>query len=107
MRSILNTLLVVLLIAAFAVGSPIPAKASCHSSSGCNMAMAGKADGSCDQKGGGPCKVAQNCAPPLHKMPVCSAIAVAPSAVQIQYSPLSNDAITSAFIPPETAPPRI
>lgn len=106
MRSVLNTLLVVLLIAAFAVGAPIPAKASCQGSSDCTMHQSGAADGSCERQGGEPCKIAQNCASPLHKMPVLSAIRIVPSASQIHYGPLSNDAMASAFVPPETAPPR-
>ena len=104
MRSILNALLVVLLIATFAVGAPIPAKASCQGSD-CHMVKAGLADGPCDQKGE-PCKIAQNCASPLHKMSVYSAIRVLPDAAQTQYGPLSSDAIASAFVLPETAPPR-
>ena len=106
MRSILNALLVVLLIAAFAVGAPIPAKASCQGSSDCNMVKAGLADGPCDQKGE-PCKIAQNCASPLQKMPVYGAIRVAPDASQIQYGPLSNHTLASTFVLPETAPPRV
>ncbi len=105
MRSLLNALLVVLLIAAFAIGAPIPAKAVCEGSSDCNLTKAGLADGSCDQKGE-PCKIAQNCASPLHKMPLYSAIRVLPDAAQAQYGPLSSDAIASAFVLPETAPPR-
>ena len=105
MRFILNTLLVVLLIAAFAVGTPIPAQASCQDSSDCNLVKAGLADGSCDQKGE-PCKIAQNCASPLQKMPAFSAIRVLPDVAQTQYGPLSSDAIASAFVLPETAPPR-
>lgn len=104
MRSILNALLVVLLIAAFAIGAPIPLQASCQDSGDCNQAKAGL-DGSCDQKGES-CKIAQNCASPLHKMPVYSAIHALPNAAQTQYGPLSSDAIASAFVLPETAPPR-
>jgi hypothetical protein len=105
MRSILNALLVVLLIAAFAIGAPIPVQASCQDSSDCNLAKAGLTDGSCDQKGE-PCKIAQNCASPLHKMPVYSAIRVLPDAAQTPYEPLPSDATASAFVLPETAPPR-
>ena len=105
MRSLLNALLVVLLIAAFAIGAPIPAKAACEGSSDCNLAKAGLADGSCDQKGE-PCKIAQNCASPLHKMPIYSAIRVLPEGAQTQYRRFSSDAIASAFVLPETAPPR-
>ena len=105
MRSLLNALVVVLLIAAFAIGAPIPVQASCQDSSDCNVVKAGLGDGSCDQKSE-PCKVAQNCASPLQKMPVYSAIRVLPDAAQAQYGPLSSDAMISAFVLPETAPPR-
>lgn len=103
MRSVYNTLLAVLLIATFAVGAPIHAKASCEGSD-CSM---GLADGSCDQKAGEPCKVPQNCASPLQKMPANSALRLAPGTSLSHYGPLSNDKIASAFVPPETAPPRV
>ncbi len=106
MRSVLNALLVVLLIAAFAVGAAIPAKASCQGSSDCTMVKAGLVDGPCDQKGE-PCKVAQNCGSALQKMPAYGAVRVAPSASQTDYGIPSSDGMASAFVPPETAPPRI
>jgi hypothetical protein len=104
MRASILHILVVLLIAAFAIGVPIPAKASCLGASDCSME--GKSDGSCGQKSE-PCKVAQNCASPLQKMPVHASHRLAPGVSQIQYLPAANDRIASGFVPPETTPPRI
>lgn len=106
MRSVLNALLVVLLIAAFAVGAAIPAKASCQGTSDCALVKAGLVDGPCEQTGE-PCKVAQNCAPFLQKMSAASAVRVALSASQAHYGRPSNDVMASASVLPETAPPRI
>jgi hypothetical protein len=103
-RAITLHILVVVLIAVFAIGAPIPAKASCLGTSDCSMA--GRSDGSCDQKSG-PCKVAQNCASLLQKMPVHASHRLVPDASQVQYGLVANDKIVSEFVPPETTPPRI
>lgn len=106
MRLSLAHFLVALLIAVFAIGAPIPAKADCHGSGECNIAAAGKADGSCDLKGE-PCKVAQNCAAQVLKMPAQESFGIGSGMSKVAFASLSNDDVASASITPETSPPRI
>ena len=106
MRLRLAHFLVALLIAVFAIGAPIPAKADCHGSSDCNVVAAGKADGSCGLKGE-PCKVAQNCTAQILKMPAPESFRVVLGMSKVAFAPLSNDDVASTSIIPETSPPRI
>ena len=104
MRITLSHLLAVLLIAVWAIGMPIPAKADCQDVSGCKGATSSM-DGSCGQKGE-PCKIAQNCAGQIQKLP--SQVTTAPLWVPLKatFAAPSDDDVRSAFVTPETAPPR-
>ena len=105
MRSIFTHVLAALLIVMLAIGAVIPAKADCLGADGCKSAAAGMADGSCGLKGE-PCKVAQNCAAQIAKMPVQASIRLFLDPSKIAFAALANDDIRSAFVTPETAPPR-
>jgi hypothetical protein len=103
-RSVVNVL-VALLIAIFAIGAPIPAKADCSSSGDCSEAAAGMADGSCDLKGE-PCKVAQNCAAQILKMPAQTSIRLATNISKVAFAFPSNEDVCSTSVTPEISPPR-
>jgi hypothetical protein len=103
-RTVINVL-VALLIAIFAIGAPIPAKAADCSGGDCGAAATGMADGSCDLKGE-PCKVAQNCAAQVQKMPAQASFRVASGVSKVAFAFPSNDDLSSASITPEISPPR-
>jgi hypothetical protein len=105
MRSIFTHVLAALLIVMLAIGAPIPAKADCLGVDGCKSPAAGMADGSCGLKGE-PCKVAQNCAAQIAKMPVQASIRLSPDPSKVAFAALANDEVRSALVTPETAPPR-
>jgi hypothetical protein len=103
MRRSLITVLVALLIAIFAIGAPIPAKAAdCSGSGDCNVGMN---QGSCDLKGE-PCKFAQNCAGQVLKMPAQAWFRVALGDSKVAFAIPANDDLSSASITPEISPPR-
>lgn len=103
-RSVINVLIAVL-IAIFTIGTPIAAKAACSGGSECYVTGADTAKGSCDQKGQ-PCKVAQNCAGQVLKMPAQVSYRVASDISKLAFTILSNDDPSSVFVKPETSPPR-
>lgn len=103
-RSIINVLIAVL-IAIFAIGTPIAAKAACSGSSECYVTGADAANGSCDQKGQ-PCKVVQNCAGQVLKMPAQASYRIASDASRVAFAIPSTDDLSSVFVTPETSPPR-
>jgi hypothetical protein len=105
MRRNLITVLVALLIAVFAIGAPIPAKAAECSGSGCNVAGDAMTEGSCDLKGE-PCKVAQNCAGQVLKMPAQAWFRVASAISKVAFAIPSSDDLSSASVTPEISPPR-
>ncbi|HET6159935.1 MAG TPA: hypothetical protein VFE34_16440 [Dongiaceae bacterium] len=105
MRLTLSHLLAVLLIAVWAIGLPAPAKADCLAADGCKGVAAGMADGSCGQKGEA-CKFAQSCAAQIQKLPSEAAVAPAVVVLKAAFAAPSDDDVPSAFITPETAPPR-
>jgi hypothetical protein len=105
MRQSVIHVLVALLIAIFAIGTPIPAKTDCAGSGACNVAGDGMANGSCDLKGE-PCKIAQNCAGQVLKMPGQASFRGASGASKFVFAIPSDDDLSSASITPEISPPR-
>ena len=105
MRVALSHLLAVLLIAVWAIGLPFPAKADCLGIGGCKGAASSTMDSSCSQKGE-PCKFVQNCAGQIQKLPSQTAIAPAVIVLKAVFATPSDDAVPSAHVTPETAPPR-
>ncbi|HET6157756.1 MAG TPA: hypothetical protein VFE34_05390 [Dongiaceae bacterium] len=105
MRSIFTHVLAALLIVMLAIGAPIPAKAHCPGADGCKSAAAGMADGDCGMKGE-PCKVAQNCAAQILKMPAQASVRLSLYQSKVAFSAHVNDDIRSTFVTPEIAPPR-
>ena len=97
---------VALLIAVFAVGTPLPARADCVECQGCTAEAPAKNDAPCPEKGF-VCQIASSCASQVQKVPahIVSQAAVAVSSIAFGYG--SSIAHKSAFITPETAPPRL
>lgn len=105
MRAIAVHILAVLLIAIFAVGSPLPAKADCVQCHDCSTEAPAKNNVPCPEKGL-VCQVAQTCASQVQK-----------ALGQINIHDPSDDggprfgfaasiSIKSTYLTPETAPPR-
>lgn len=105
MRQSLTTVLIVLLIAIFAIGTPIPAKASDCFGGDRNVAGDGMTGGSCDLKGE-PCEAAQICAGQVLKMPAQAWFRAASATSKIAFAIPPNDDLSSASITPEISPPR-
>lgn len=106
MRLSLINFVVALLIAVFAIGAPIPAKADCAGQGACSIDVGDMTGGACGAKGE-PCKVAQNCAVQPLKMPAQATIGVAVSVSEATFAAPADEMLASAFIIPETAPPRL
>lgn len=106
MRSSLLNLIVALLIAALAIGAPLPAKADCAGQGGCTVGAADMTGGCGGSKGEG-CKIAQNCAVQLLKMPAQTTIGIAAHASRVVFAALTDETLSSEFVTPETAPPRV
>lgn len=106
MRLSLAAFLVALLIAVVAIGAPIPAKADCAGQAGCNIGDVGMTSGGCGGKGEG-CTVAQSCAVQLLKMPTQTPVGIVATSSRLTFAAPAEETLASAFITPETAPPRI
>src|SRR5262245_51294808 len=104
MRAILVHILAVLLIAIFAIGSPPPAKADCAKCHDCSTEAPAKNDVPCPEKGL-ICQVAQACASQAQKAPAQIDIGDL-DAGKAAFGASSSSAIKSAYLTPETAPPR-
>jgi hypothetical protein len=104
MRAIVVHLLAVLLIAIFAIGSPPPAKADCAKCHDCSTEAPAKSDVPCPEKGL-ICQVAQACSQ-AQKVPAQINIDDLDDAGKAAFSMNSAMAIKSAYLTPETAPPR-
>ena len=106
MRLSLINFVVALLIAVLAIGAPIPAKADCAAQGVCKTDADDMTGGACGGKGE-PCKVAQNCAVQPLKMPTQATIGFATSISKVAFAAPADETLASAFIIPETAPPRV
>jgi hypothetical protein len=104
MRAILVHVLAVLLIAIFAIGSP-PAKADCAKCQNCSTQAPARNDVPCPEKGL-VCQVAQVCASQVQKAPVPTNVGDLDDAGTAAFGLSSSIAIKSAYLTPETAPPR-
>lgn len=106
MRMGILYVVVALLIAVFAIGTPLPAQAGCVECQDCTTEAPAKNDAPCPEKGLA-CQIASSCASQVQKAPahIVSQAAVDFGSVAFGYG--SSIALKSAFITPETAPPRL
>lgn len=105
MRAVLVHFLAALLIAIFAIGSPLPAKADCEKCHDCSTEAPAKSDAPCPEKGLA-CQIAPACASQAHKAQAQIDAADLHDAGKVTFSLSSSMAIKSAYLTPETAPPR-
>jgi hypothetical protein len=105
MRATVVHILASLLIAIFAVGSPSPAKADCMTCGGCPIEVPAKNHAPCPEKGL-VCPVTQTCASQVQKAPAPTTTDELADADGAPYGVGTVIAIKSAYLTPETAPPR-
>ena len=105
MRAIVAHILAVLLIAVFVIGSPPPAKADCAQCQDCSTEIPAKNNTPCPEKGLA-CQVAQTCANQVQKAPGHINSEDRFVAAQADFGFGASIAIKSAYLTPETAPPR-
>jgi hypothetical protein len=106
MRASLIRVLVCLLIAVFAIGEPVPAKADCRVCEGCPVDAPAKNDAPCQDKALA-CQVAQTCASQTQKAPAQLTVGDRDDARGASFASSLSMAVTSADLSPETAPPRL
>ena len=106
MRASIIHVLVALLIAVFAIGEPVPAKADCLPCEGCPTEAPVKNDAPCQDKAF-VCQVAQGCASQTQKAPAQLHIDVRDDARGAAFGLNASIAVKSAYLTPETAPPRL
>lgn len=106
MRECLLRLLAILLIAALSFGAPLPAQADCAECQDCTTEAPGKSDIPCPEKGLA-CQIASNCVSQIQKAPAQIAFQPIDDARAAAFAGAAAIAIKSAFITPETAPPRL
>jgi hypothetical protein len=105
MRAIVVHVLAVLLIAIFAIGSPPPANADCETCQDCSTEAPAKNNAPCPEKGLA-CQVAPACASQVQKAPVQINFHDLSAASRAAFGSNSSTTIKSAYLAPETAPPR-
>lgn len=105
MRASIVHILVALLIAVFAIGSPLPAQAECAECQDCSSEVPAKNDVPCPEKGL-VCQVAQACASQVQKAPAQINFHDLSIAGRVAFGSSSSIVIKSAYLTPETAPPR-
>ena len=93
-----------LLIAIFAIGAPLPAKADCAKCHDCTSEAPAKNETPCPEKGLA-CQIATSCASQTQKMPA-NAVTVDLSSGKAIFGDADDIAIKLAFVKPETSPPR-
>ena len=98
-------MLVALLIAIFAIGSPLPAQADCAKCDDCSVQEPAKNEAPCQQKGLA-CQIAQTCATQLQKMPVHAVTVGTLSSGEAIFGEADDIAVKLALLKPETSPPR-
>jgi hypothetical protein len=106
MRTRIIHVLVVLLIAVFAIGEPVPAKADCRTCDGCTTEAPVKNDAPCQEKAL-VCQVSQGCAGQTQKAPAQLDIGDSDDAREAAFGSSGSIAVKSAYLTPETAPPRL
>ena len=98
-------MLVALLIAIFAVGSALPADADCAKCDDCSVGAPASNETPCPHKGTA-CQISQTCVNQMQKAPVQVGIHPVVDAGEAAFSLSPFVAIKSAYLTPETAPPR-
>jgi hypothetical protein len=106
MRESLLRLLAILLIAALSLGAPLPAQADCAECQDCTTEAPARNDVPCPEKGLA-CQIASSCASQVQKLPAQIAIQPIDDASAAAFDRVPTIATKSAFITPETAPPRL
>lgn len=106
MRASIIRALAVLLIAIFAIGGPVPARAACDTCNGCATEAPVKNDAPCQEKAF-VCQVSQGCASQTQKAPAQLDIGERDGASETAFGSSSSIAVKSAYLTPETAPPRL
>jgi hypothetical protein len=106
MRASIIHVLVALLIAVFAVGEPVPAKADCRPCEGCPTETPVKNGAPCQDKAF-VCQAAQGCASQTQKAPAQLDIDDRDDARGAAFSFSASIAVKLAYLTPETAPPRL
>jgi len=98
-------ILVALLIAVFAIGSPLPAQADCAECETCSVETPARSEAPCAQKGLA-CQIAQTCVSQMQKAPAQIGIHTFVEAPAVAFTPRLAATEKSASLTPETAPPR-
>lgn len=106
MRASIIHVLVALLIAVFAIGESAPAKADCGTCEGCPTEVPMKNAPPCQDKAL-VCQVAQGCASQTQKAPAQINIDDRDDARPAAFGLNASIAVKSAYLTPETAPPRL
>ncbi len=106
MRMGILYVVVALLIAVFAIGTPLPAQADCVDCQDCTTEAPAKNDAPCPEKGLA-CQIASSCASQIQKAPALITIQAIDDASAAAFDRVPAIATKSAFIAPETAPPRL
>ena len=105
MRLSIIHVLLALLIAAFAIGTPLPVQADCATCQDCTVDAPTKDEGSCPHEAP-VCQLASACSNLMQKMSAQMTIRPARDADKVAFDETFSVAIKLAQIPPETAPPR-
>lgn len=105
MRVIVVHTLAVLLVAIFAIGSPLPAKADCAKCHDCSTEVPAKNEAPCPEKAI-VCQVATTCTNQIQKMPVPAVTAGDMPSGKAIFDSHAAIAIKLAITKPETSPPR-
>ena len=106
MRAGIIHVLVALLIAVFAIGEPVPAKADCRTCDGCPIEAPQKNDTPCQEKAF-VCQVSQGCASQTQKAPAQFGIGNRDDARGAAFGSSPAIVVKTAYLTPETAPPRL
>jgi hypothetical protein len=106
MRASIIRALAVLLIAVFAIGEPVPAKADCRTCDGCPIEAPEKNGTPCQEKAS-VCQISQGCAGQTQKVPAQLDIHDRNDARGTAFGSSWSIAVKSAYLTPETAPPRL
>ena len=106
MQASIVHVLVALLIAVFAVGEPAPAKADCRSCEECPTEAPVKNEAPCQDKAF-VCQVSQGCASQTQKAPAQINVDDCDDGRRASFGSSSTIVVKSAYLTPETAPPRL
>jgi len=106
MRRRLAHLLIAFLIAAFAIGAPIPVQADCAQCGDCTSEAPQQGQTPCQDQSV-VCNLGQSCTGQVQKMPSHTDISLNNDVAGVAFGRAAHDALGSAVITPETAPPRL